>query len=91
MKASPDHLVPLLTLTALVFLLTSVKSHVLLQVGFLSEGLPTECAEPGLGENCVFADFVIPQSGGGEVGLIALVTLVAPCPRVIGLQELLGS
>ena len=74
-------------MTALVFLLTGVKSHVLLQVGFLSESLATECTEPGLGQKCVFTDFVIPQCGGGEVGLIALVALVAPGPRVMSHVE----
>ena len=78
---------PLLALTTLVFLLSSVKSHVLLQVGFLGEGLATECTEPGLGQKGVFTDFVIPQCGGREVGLIALVALVAPRPRVMSHVE----
>ena len=74
---------PLLTVTTLVLLLPSVKGHVLLQVGFLGESLPTESTEPGFGKKGVLADFVISQCRGGEVGLVAFIALVAPGPRVV--------
>ena len=79
---------PLLAVDALVLLLPGVEGDVLLQIGFLGEGLPTEGAEPGLGELGVFAHFVIPQCGGGEVGLVALVAPVAPAARVLSHVEL---
>ena len=78
---------PLLAVGALVFLLPGVKSHVLLQVGFLLEGRTAVLTEPGLGQNGVFAHFVIPQRRGGEVGLVALVAPVAPGARVMSHVE----